>query len=163
MSYAPKQWTHRFSNIDDAYADFEEFAPVHELWNSRRVSGKLPAWSEFSMEDFQPWLGYVAVDSVTYDPFDCRTRLWGTGLVDIYKFEATGTSALETREMRGLTDGDFEFLRRVAMDPCYAVAEGDIDWQDREHMRVRRIFFPFAEDRTRTDTIVAVAKVAGSK
>lgn len=103
-------------------------------------------------------MGYVSVDDISYDPFDCYTRLWGTELANLYQYEATGKSLLETYELRGMTEEDFHFWVRVATEPCIALADGTIDWQHRDHIQVQRIFLPCGEDGSTTDVIFSVAR-----
>jgi hypothetical protein len=154
----PKPWTTRFFPLDGSGVEATGFGDVARLWLSKRVDGPLPPWSGFDVHDFRPWIGNVSVDDVTRDPFDCRTRLWGTGLVSLYGYEATGKSLRETYELRGMTEEDFQVWVRVASEPCIALGEGTIDWQDRDHVQVRRIFLPCGEDGRTTDVIISVAK-----
>ncbi len=52
-------WTERIYEKDTPAIGFGDFVPIVELWNSKRRSGNLPAWRDFSFEDF-------ALDA--YDP-----------------------------------------------------------------------------------------------
>ena len=91
------------------------------------------------------------------DLFDCTVRLWGTELSRLYGFDATGVSAREGRDIRGLTQEDFDFLVKVADDPCIATSHGTVDWKKREFVKISRVFLPLAEDGKTVDRILAVA------
>ena len=154
----PKPWTHTFFPLNGSVAEETGFPEIVRLWSSKRFKGPLPSWSSFDFNDFAPWMGYVSVDDISYDPFDCYTRLWGTALANLYQYEATGKSLLETYELRGMTEQDFQFWVRVATEPCIALADGTIDWQRRDHIQVQRIFLPCGEDGSTTDVIFSVAR-----
>ena len=106
---APREWRHRFLPLEAAAAEVDHGGGVIALWQSQRSGRLLPPWSAFDMTDFRPWLGYVSVDRVSYDPFDCTNRLWGSALVGLYGFEATDRSLRQDYELRGMTPGDFAF------------------------------------------------------
>ncbi len=154
---APHEWQHRFHALDSEPAAIMPGGDLVRLWASRRGDRLLPAWSRFAMDDFRPWLGLVSIDTVSHEPFDCTVRLWGTRLTELYGFEATGRSLRRDYDLRGMTPGDFRFWEQVALTPCIGVGSGSVDWQDREHVRVTRVFVPFGEDGQTTDTILAVA------
>ncbi len=59
---APKSWHHKFYALDVAPSDVDVGGDVVALWRSKRNGTELPAWSDFSMADFRPWLGHVALD-----------------------------------------------------------------------------------------------------
>ncbi len=84
-------------------------------------------------------------------------RLWGTELTRLYGFDATGVSARAGYDIRGLTPDDFNFLVKVAQDPCIASSLGTVDWKDRDFVTISRIFLPLAEDGALVDRILAVA------
>lgn len=157
MANLPKSWKHEFYPLTVDPAKLPVGADICALWQERRGSELLPKWSDFSIEDFLPWLGMVSVDEVEHDPFDCRTRLWGTKLTELYGFEGTGRSLVEDYELRGMTRSDFEFWRKVAQRPCIAIGIGEVDWQGRDFVKLARLFLPFGEDRSAVDRIAAVA------
>lgn len=152
----PKPWQHDFLAIDGA-DDIPGASDLLALWRGRRGGRMMPAWSDFEMIDFRPWIGNVSVDEIRSNPFDCVTRLWGTGLTALYGFDATGRSLRDSYELRGLTPEDFAFWERVALTPCIGIGRGTIDWQNREHVSVMRVFLPLAGATGLASMIMAVA------
>ena len=73
---APKSWEHTFHSLDVEPSDLSVGGDVIPLWRAKRNRASLPAWSDFEMMDFRPWLGLVSLDDVSRDLFDCTVRLW---------------------------------------------------------------------------------------
>lgn len=151
-------WWHDFLPLNAVGSVENPWEAILQLWSSRRADENLPSWSSFDMYDFKPWLGYVAVYKVEADPFDATTTLWGTGLAEIYGEDRTGKSLRENQAAWSLTVRDWDFWKRVALEPCIGMSEGTIYWQDRVHVRLRRVFLPFAEDGQRCDVIVSASE-----
>ncbi len=159
-----KPWTQNFYPIDGVVAIPSVDPDLIALWEQSRGGVGLPKWSGYDMFDLRPWLGFVAVEQVSIDPFDCTMRLWGTHLRDLYGFDATGWRMTDSVKERGLTGADFAFSKRVVTEPCIAVSNGRLDWIDREHRAVQRVFLPFSEDgqdAVQADTIVSVVFMSG--
>lgn len=151
-------WRHRFFALDALDSVDPIWSDLVELWDSKRGDALLPAWSSFDMYDFKPWLGYVAVNKVTYEPLDTLTTLWGTELTELYGEDRTGRTLRESQVDWSITLKDWTFWERVADQPCIGHAEGNIYWKSRDYIHLTRIFLPFGEDGRTCDTIASATK-----
>lgn len=67
-----------------------KLAGLLELWTGRSVGRPLPARRDFSIEDFRPWLGHMALIEVEPSPLRFRVRLAGTILTAYEGQDDTG-------------------------------------------------------------------------
>lgn len=87
----------------------------------------------------------MVLDEILYEPFDSRTLIWGSRLAEISGYQPRGLLFSESRAMRGLLDDDFDFLERVCREPGIGLTKGRLDWRDRQHITMERIYLPFAD------------------
>lgn len=151
-------WRHYFYALDEFGAVDESWSDFVRLWNSKRHGNRLPAWSDFDMFDFKPWLGFIAVHQIMRNPFDTWTRLWGTQLTELYGEDRTGMTLSRSQVDWCVTLKDWEFWTRVAKEPCIGRSEGNIYWKARDHIYLSRIFLPFGEDGKTCDIIVSATR-----
>ena len=152
------EWDHLFYDLGALPDDWGDLGDAFELWDGKRDGKHLPAWSNCEPFDFVPWMGYVEVARIERDPFDVLTTLWGTELVNLYGFDATGRRLSDVKAERGLTRKDLAFWQTVVMEPCIGLARGAVTWNDLDHVRLKRLYLPFGEDGDTCDRVVSITK-----
>jgi hypothetical protein len=126
-----------------------------DLWESKRRGGRLPARTDFDIDDFKPFLGRVAMLDVVDGGRDFRFRLYGTVILDQYKREMTGKLASEFRPdfivpiMKGYKAA--HDTKRPHVDRI------DIDAPDM-HYVWDRIVVPLASDGATVDIILVYSQ-----
>ena len=155
---APLSWAQEFYELDGDPALAAVGGEVIALWQSKRRGRRLPAWQDFEMSDFAPWIGHVCCDDViTYRPINTRTRLWGSKMTIMTGSDWTGTTIRGDAELRGMTPGDFDFWDRIVNGPSIGITSGTIEWLNRDFVRLSRIFLPLSCDDGLVDRVVSVA------
>lgn len=84
-------WTYYTCDLDTPAENFEFHTTIVNLWNRKRDGNNLPAWSDFELEDFKEWWGWLSVlDRNASDGSDWKYRLWGTQIARFSGHEMTG-------------------------------------------------------------------------
>lgn len=71
----------------DTGAGFDDLVA---LWQSRGRDGRLPAWADFSLADFEGWHSGMAMSEVLPGKYDVRFRFFGSDLVAMQGCDLTG-------------------------------------------------------------------------
>ena len=138
-------WTYHVYDQDTPAAEFDVFLSLVELWQSKSRDGSLPAWKDFSFDEFDGWYGWLRVgDFLPGRTDDFVYRLWGGKSVDLYGVELTGKRKSELDF--GFDEDDNILLTMLATEKKITVASGPVFWQDREHLNVRIIKMPLSND-----------------
>jgi hypothetical protein len=75
---------------------------LYELWDAKRGSSRVaPARSDFSIAEFKPWLGNLLILDNIGAREDIRFRLYGTNLVELFGFDLTYKTVLESTLLIG--------------------------------------------------------------
>jgi len=155
-------WEYQVYSCDANAVEFGVFQPIFDLWKSKRVQGKLPAWADFEFQEFVGWHGWISLCDITYDPiFDTHYRLWGTNVTEVLGYDMTGRSprrnAKEPFEYEGgYSQAEFDFLEKLARQPAIGVIRGSIHWQDRDFVRYQELTLPLADDGEAVDKLFFV-------
>ena len=143
-------WTYEVFESTDLADDIAPFESLVELWQSRLKGRHLPAWRDFSFEDFGGWHGWLRVgDFIPGRTDDFRYRLWGVYAVDFYGVELTGKRMSEVDF--GFDDDDRKLLTLLATEKKITRAVGPVFWQDRHHLQVSVLKMPLADDGENVD------------
>ncbi len=75
---------------------------LYELWDAKRGGSRAaPARSDFSIAEFKPWLGNLLILDNIGAREDIRFRLYGTNLVELFGFDLTYKTVLESTLLIG--------------------------------------------------------------
>lgn len=161
-------WIRETYDLDTPSMALGGFQSFVELWRGKCRNGAFPAWRDFDFHDFTHWHGWLSVYDVTgRDPFDFHARLWGTELVELLGHDMTGKSprcggAGPDAFRGGFGEDDMTFMAKVVNEPCLAVTEGAIFWQNRNYVRYTDLFLPLSSDGQQADGILnATIKLSG--
>ena len=126
----------------DRYSDpavFEEFESLVTLWRSKWKGEDLPAWRDFSFEDFKDWYGWLIVeDVVPGGNGDVVFRLWGTNVAALLQLDATGKRMSEV-ENDWFDPHEFEIVTNIVENGIIACSNGSLAWRGRQHVDVKTI------------------------
>ncbi|MBT4890394.1 MAG: hypothetical protein HON65_12660 [Rhodospirillales bacterium] len=153
-------WDYHIFDCDTASQEFGAFQSFAELWNSKRINGKLPAWRDFDITDFFGWYGWLSVCDISYEGvFDTHYRLWGTNVANILGYDLTGKSPRKNTEppyeySDGYSQKEFDFLESLARQPAIGTAFGSIAWQNRSYVKYEEITLPLSDDGESTDKLL---------
>ncbi len=143
-------WTYSIFEWNDAARNLTPFESLVELWQSKFEGERLPAWRDFSFEDFDGWYGWLRVgDFVPGRTDDFSYRLWGGQSVDLYGVDLTGKRMSELDF--GFDDDDKQLLTMLATERKITLATGPVFWQNRKHVEVSVLKMPLAEDGNSVD------------
>jgi len=123
----------------------------YALWRGKCSGGRLPARTDFTLEDLRPYIGRIAILDVIDGGRDFRFRLYGTQIAEEYKGEMTGKSvtAFRANFFAAIVPG---YRRAVeTRQPHYDAPEIDdalmlYKWE--------RLVVPLASDGTTIDMIM---------
>jgi len=108
-------WAYHVYELDAFAGEFKEFQPLVELWQSKFQGHLLPAWADFSFEDFAGWYGWLRVgDFIPGRTDDFVYRLWGGESVKLYGVELTGKRMSELDF--GFDEDDKKLLTMLALE-----------------------------------------------
>lgn len=139
---------------------FGEFHDIKSLWDSKREPGKIPAWSDFTFDDFDGYYGQLTVEEViSHAPFDAVFRLWGSHWVDVYQTELTGKLYSEVvgpyREEEGRA-----FWSEMCQTHNIITSSNSMWWLEDTHRLARRpykdIVLPLGDDGITVDKQLSV-------
>jgi hypothetical protein len=162
--YHEDDWSYSVYDRETPAHDFGVFQELVTLWRSKGVDDKLPAWSDFELEDFVGWYGWVSVADISYtDIIDIHFRLWGTKLPDLQGYELTGKSPrLNTTEpyeyAYGFDQDDFDYYEKIVKQSAIGITEGSVYWDNRSYKRYHEILFPLSDDGYSVDKLMYVVK-----
>jgi hypothetical protein len=143
-------WTYETFDAGVSPETIASFHSLVNLWQSRFKNDRLPAWRDFSFEDFNGWHGWLRVgDFIPGKTDDFRYRLWGVHSVDFYGVELTGKCMSELDF--GFDDDDRELLTMLVLDKKITLATGPVFWQKRNHYSVSILKMPLADDGINVD------------
>ncbi|MEQ8665409.1 MAG: hypothetical protein RIC16_06770 [Rhodospirillales bacterium] len=85
-----RTWTYEHFPPSEAAENFPGVERLVKLWQSKRTVGN-PAWSDFSLMDFDGFWGWLVVhDSVPGSPLCFDVRLFGTRIAEICNYDLSG-------------------------------------------------------------------------
>jgi len=144
-------WTYETFDRNTPASDFGIFGSLITLWKSKWVSDALPAWRDFTFEDFAGWYGWLYVeDLIPGGNGDARYRLWGTNITNIFQVDLTGKCMSETEP--GFIDPvEYKLNMKNAEEGNILHGTGPIHWQERLHKTVAFIELPLADDGFNVD------------
>jgi len=138
-------WKYYRYNFDDPVTDFPHFESLWELWQTRRLDGKLPAWKDFDLIDFRGWYGFITVFDVLSDPFDLKYRLFGTEMVAMYKAEYTGKTIREN-SFEIEDSEDLNHFEGLYNERKVGASSGPIYWDNRQWRKLSFLDLPLSND-----------------
>jgi len=150
-------WTYYVGDLNTPVSALEHHGSLVHIWNSKRRDAGLPAWSDFQLEDFADWWGWLTVmDCVTDDPRDWVYRLWGSRVVDFKGQEMTrkplGYMGLKTTaDGASYNDMDFDHMSMLYREQKIGLFEGPVTTDMRDVNWVATIRLPLASDGTHID------------
>ena len=127
---------------------------LYRLWQAKRRDARIPARSEFSLDELRPLMGRLAILDVIDGGADFRFRLYGSNLANAYRGEMTGKSVREYRPNFYATIAP-GYLRCVTTRaPHYDRLEVD----DRLMLfRWERLILPLASDGTTVNMLLVAS------
>lgn len=139
----------------DLYDVFSEFK---DLWDRKREDRDMPAWRDYNMEDFVPWLGWIVLVGFERMPaFSIEYRLWGTGLTQFFGVDLTGKTSAETLDAFNWQE-DLDLMEAVATQRCIGIASGPMKWEDKSYKSYSFAVFPLGNDRSAADRLLILAR-----
>lgn len=147
-------------SADTPAEDFGIFSEIKSLWDAKRQPPRIPAWSDFSFEDFDGYHGWLAVeDIISRKPFDTVFRLWGTRWVEAYEIELTGKRYLDSLgQYRSSTLP--VFWEELCQTSNITVSVNSMGWLDHLHpyhgKHGRDIALPLSENGIEVDKYLTV-------
>ncbi len=143
-------WTYQVFEPNVDATDVLQFEPLIELWQSKFKGHLIPAWSDFSFDDFYGWHGWLRVgDFIPGQTDDYEYRLWGVHAVNFYGVDLTGKRMSELDF--GFDDDDRTLLDLLATQKMITLATGPVFWQERDHLEVSVVKMPLADDGVNVD------------
>ena len=89
-----KGWTYRTYALNEDASDLSGTQPVLDLWRSKTVLPRLPAWGDFEFPDFAGWHANIILYEVLRNPFDLLYRICGSNAALAYGSDLTGKTML---------------------------------------------------------------------
>ena len=148
----PKRHIQDLETIDDLawYAPRERInsaviAGAEVVWMGLCQGGKFPAKSSIDPIDFKPWLPYLSLIEIHYDPFRIRYRLVGTETVRFGGEDYTGKWLAETGWSADSQALNLALYRRMVdtAGPVYGFSV--TDWHERRDCVFEWALYPFAD------------------
>jgi|SaaInlStandDraft_6_1057023.scaffolds.fasta_scaffold102728_1 hypothetical protein len=153
-------WTYELHPLDKEPEVHENFSSLHSLWESKRIDGKLPKWSDFEMKDFKDWWGWLIVYDFEDDDWESvRVRLWGSHIAEYMGYDASG-KLLEVTDDSGIIDAqhitltDMEFHRVAAETRKIAYSHGPVQIELSDWQHLYDLGLPLANDGERIDKLL---------
>lgn len=153
-------WAHGLLPVDSPIFHFGEFAHLVELWR-RFGAGRGPDCARFR-DPFvlRNWIGRIAIDEVTHDPFDMHCVLFGVTAVEIYDEDQTRkrlSDYLTDPEERDYYRPYLEFHARAAREHKIVIATGSILHRGKT-IGTEWIGLPCADDGEKVSHFVCVVR-----
>lgn len=151
-------WTLEMFPLETPAEALGRFGPFKALWDSKRQDGRLPAWRNFQLTDFEPWYGWLIVEDVLPgETYNSRIRLWGTNVTRLWNVDLTGKLS---RDFEGFafSPEDFEMSLEMVRNPQFRICTGPLDWhhdfQWNPSTQVSMIQLPLANDGETVDRLI---------
>ena len=159
----PTEWVYEVFPLDTMTVDDSDLTAVIQLWQSKRTGTGLPAWRDFTLEDFASRYGWFAVyDIVPGTEFAMHCRLHGTELVDLTGIDITGRDLFDPKS--GLFGDDHmfdpmdrDFYAFMAKERQIGISSGAVVWQHREYIYYKALLLPLADDHQNIDKFLLSA------
>ena len=118
---------------------------IHAFWQARNRGGRLPALSDFAVDELAPWLGNVSLVDVVGEPRRFRWRLIGSNIVARIGRDATGRWFDELYEGDVLQGYVAAYSVAVARRAA-AFYHGDLEFVGRDFLTFRSVHLPLSDD-----------------
>jgi hypothetical protein len=124
---------------------------LHDLWDAKRGDRVAPARSDFAIAEFKPWLGHLLILDNIGMRDDIRFRLYGSKLVELFGFDLTYKTVMESMLLIGDQPLiEYDTVSR-AKRPVYV---SRFTPTARRHIQVDKLALPLISDN-RVDQILA--------
>lgn len=142
--------------LDPALAfDDPLVASLLTLWESRRVDERLPARSDFTVTDLQPYFGWLCLLRVNPDRQDLVYSLIGTRIVDLVGRDNTGKAVGESIPPWALAT-----YLCIMDDPRPVRCWGTVNWRKRDYLKQESLLLPLASDGRTVDQFLTIMTVS---
>lgn len=149
-------WRYRQCPVDSRPEDFGPFSDLITLWQSKRQGRLLPERSDFSVFDFKPWLGRIAITKFESDPFNVRFVLWGTELTTWWGADYTNKSLGELASQPDLIkEAEGKYFLDMQKDPFIGLVEGELEQQYKRHRKLIGVDLPLGAGEN-TEQVILV-------
>ena len=127
---------------------------LYRLWQAKRRDARIPARSEFGLDELRPLMGRLAILDVIDGGADFRFRLYGSNIATAYRGEMTGKSVREYRPhfYTTITPGYLNCVTTRA--PHYDQLEVDDQMM---LYRWERLILPLASDGTTVNMLLVAS------
>jgi len=146
-SAAVPQWTVklRLEETPGGFPDDQRITSLLRLWQDKRAGRRLPARSDFPVEDLRPWLGQVSLVDVSEAPRRFRWRLIGSRIAERLGRDVTGRWFDEIYEGTMLDGYARAYSRAVdRREPVFH--SGDLEFVGKEFQHFSSVHLPLSED-----------------
>lgn len=138
-------WDYYCGELDTEITNFPAFQAFHSLWQGKRTDKFLPAWEDFSFEEFNGWHKHIIYYQILHDPFDLYYRIFGSFPTDVYGTNCTG------HKMRGRgreieDECDINHFEKLYNEKKIGASKGAVYWRDREHVHLSVLDLPLSSD-----------------
>lgn len=161
-------WTYKVYDLNSPPEEFRRFEGFVRLWNDKRKDGKLPAWRDFDINDFEGWWGWITVMDLDItreegsEHIDATYRLWGSSLTELLGVDLTGQSIRSRKASfdeldSGFSRHDFKLFGDIVNGPAIGCAMGKIYWEaERSFVLLTNFRMPLADDGRTVDKLMSV-------
>jgi hypothetical protein len=128
---------------------------IQRLWHEKSTDGRVPARSDFSIDDLKPWLGRLILVDILPDG-DIFYRVHGTELAEWLGQDLTGKtlSALNPPEFRALIRAEYA---DIVASRSPAVIRRRRHYEGRGSFVIERILLPLSRDGQTIDQVLTLA------
>ena len=145
VTTASNNWKYYRYDLNEPVADFPHFESLWQRWQTKRADGRLPAWRDFDLIDFQGWYGFIIVYDVLHNPFDLKYRLFGTEMVTLYQTEYTGKTIRENN-FDIEDDKDLNHFEGLYNERQIGASTGPLYWDNRHWRNLTYLDLPLSDD-----------------
>lgn len=154
-------WDYYCSELGDELTLFPQFQSLFDLWNSKRKNDFLPAWKDFSFEDFTGWHKHLVFYEIKHAPFDLHYRIFGSFPTELFEVNCTGAT------MRGdgssiEDDCDIAHFQKLYEEKKFGASTGSIYWRNKDHIHITVLDLPLSSDGENVTHFLSCVKY-GSK
>ncbi|WP_281016055.1 MULTISPECIES: PAS domain-containing protein [unclassified Minwuia] len=141
--------------LDPALAfDDPLVASLLTLWESRYVGERLPARSDFTVTELQPYFGWLCLLRVNPDRQDLVYSLVGTRIVDLVGRDNTGKAVGASMPSWAL-----ETYLCLMDTPRPVRSWGTVNWRGRDFLKQESLMLPLATDGRTVDQFLTIMTV----
>lgn len=131
---------------------------LYDLWNSKRGTRAAPARADFSIVELKPWLGNLLILDNIGAREDIRFRLYGSKLVDLFGFDLTYKTVMDSTLLIGDRPlVEYQDVSRL-QQPVYV---SRFTPTAHRHIQVDKLALPLISDH-RVDQILAAVYASES-